>query len=163
MSPPSRVMFALSAPSNWRNVVAALSRRGAVKRMSLLSMMRRADSAEALAWTLRPLMAASSTWSKMRAGRRSGEATWRRMFCRVRPLTSAGVEAVGRHGPHHEVFAGDLREIAAGCVFGCAATAEGEVDVVEGDVFHDGSADTVEGDAGVLFAGVGGAGDFGFG
>lgn len=76
---------------------------------------------------------------------------------------SAGVEAVGGHGAHHEVLAGDLWEVAAGCVFGCPATAEGKVDVVEGDVFHDGSADTVEGDAGVLFAGVGGAGDFGFG
>jgi len=59
MSPPSIVMRSLPAPSSWRKVLVEVRRRGAVRRTSLLSMMRRADSAEALAWTLRPLMATS--------------------------------------------------------------------------------------------------------
>ena len=56
----------------------------------------------------------------------------------------ARVKAVGGHGAEREVFAGDLGKVAAGGVLGGAAAAEGEVDVVEGDVLHGGIADAVE-------------------
>lgn len=73
----------------------------------------------------------------------------------------AGVEAVGRHGTEHEVIAGNLRKIASRGVLCYAAAAEGEVDVVEGDIFEDRSADGAECDAGVTFSEVVVAGDGG--
>ncbi len=73
----------------------------------------------------------------------------------------AGVEAVGRHGTEHEVLAGNLRKIASRGVLCCAAAAEGEVDVVEGDIFEDRSSDGAERDAGVALSEVVVAGDGG--
>lgn len=64
-SPPSIVILSLSAPLSWRKVVAGVRTRVAVKRTSLESMKRTTDSAEVLPCTLRPLMATSSTWSKI--------------------------------------------------------------------------------------------------
>jgi len=73
----------------------------------------------------------------------------------------ASVKAIRRDGAEHEVLAGDLRKVAPCGVLCGASASEGEMDVVEGDVFDDRSTDGAEGDGGALLAGVVTAGDSG--
>jgi hypothetical protein len=44
------------------------------------------------------------------------------------------IEAVSRHGAQGKVLAGKRREIASGSVFGGAAPAKGQVNILEGDI-----------------------------
>ena len=43
----------------------------------------------------------------------------------------AGIQPIGRHGPHHKIFACYLRQVAPGGVFCGASAAKGEVHILE--------------------------------
>ncbi len=66
----------------------------------------------------------------------------------------AGVEGVGGPDAGGVIFSDDFWDIADGGFLGGATAGEGDVDVVEADVFEEGVADGVEADAGFYFAGV---------
>src|SRR5271154_3748002 len=65
------------------------------------------------------------------------------------------VEAIGRHRSQHEVFTRDFGKVTPRGVFSRASPAEGEVNIVEGDVLHGCITDAVQRDAGKTFTRVG--------
>ena len=89
----------------------------------------------------------------------SGRAQIRRADLKAHILQSnaagvARVKAIRGHGPEHEILARNLRQVAPRGVFGGSSAAEGEMNIVERDIFESGIADAVQRDAGMAFAGT---------